>query len=118
MRGSERPFTRTRGITGPCSALAKLGEFLHAASTYLRYLGIVLGIADDEQEVRALFFGPLEQRVEKLHGARRVGERGQSRQVERGYEQARGDADGFHGIVIFLACAVSVGAVSLEKDGD
>ena len=93
MRGSERLFTRTRGITGPCSALAKLGEFLHAASTYLRYLRIVLGIADDKQEVGALFFGPLEQRVEKLHGARRVGERGQSRQVERGYEQARGDAD-------------------------
>ena len=48
MRGSERLFTRTRGIIGPCSALAKLGEFLHDASTYLRYLRIVLGIANDE----------------------------------------------------------------------
>ncbi len=73
---------------------------------------------DKLQEKRALMARAIQQFVEKVHGTRRMGQGHQTGMMHGGDQQAGGDTDRFHGIVMFHLAAIRQDAVPLGKDRD
>jgi hypothetical protein len=107
-------------VNHSANAVNRSARDQHVAEILLpdvRDVAVLGGVADRDEEKRFLVLRAAEDFAEEAHRAGGVGEGGEAGGVQRGQEEAAGDADGLVDVVVGDVAALGVDAVAIGLIG-